>query len=503
MTKLQVETLEPERQRILKPYRSQHRYKHLNIILVNEDHNQYWREDTDTHGTCMSDLLHISRSLIVVDDSASWAKSTNRLLDIRNSFDYDLGVFTTTLVDIPECEVENEVCFAWGLRPKLRHDLPGNNRNDNWHMVFDPSVIVGRSNLGQFSDNNDLLKLAYEYRDWCKSRNIPISLSKGSAAGRVLRGLVRESQVKVPYATNQNCRKALGANLTIANTHGRTELNVTEFDQRSAQHLVAKDLHLPDRNSFLASGDFNRQETVFFYPGTQEFHDFTTQVERGILLCEVEQWDERAYRTRYKWSPYHPFTGDPLWLSTNELSLVKRCGIRITGIIAAWTSGDRSTELHEHAVTSLEELDHATDFTKSWLKPINLAVYGTTAARAMPTTRRTLRAVDICRAPSERITNHVCWLAMIQREVRKRSVMFALDLIENEIPIVGIYVDAVYVKVGNHDIGGLVPRYFVEKSKGPYDGKGMVRIFNGRTVFPGILRTDPDRESKAREFIAS
>lgn len=490
------------RPQILKPYKQTRRFKWLPIIIISEDHKSYWREDTETIGTNFRDLLSAPKSIIVVDSSADWARTTSKLHKVHDAFDYGLTVFETSLIDVPDYIMEREVCFEWGLRPKLRTDSKKNNDNTNWHNVLDPEMFIGMSNLGLLSDDDDLYRFASEYREWCQSRNIPISLSKGSAAGRILRGLVKESQVKVPYATNQNCRHALGANLTITNTHGRTHIDVTEFDQYSAQHLVAHGLALPDRNSFIAHGDFNRQEQVFFYPGTEWFNRLTQQQERGVILCEVEQWEEKIYRARYPYSPYRPFTDEPIWITTNELSLVKRCGIIITGIIAAWTSPDRSYELTEHAKLALEELEHAEPFTKSWLKPINLAVYGSTAATARVSLRRTLRLGDsLPRRQNERITNHVTWLAMIQREVRKRSVMFALDLLDQDIKVIGIYVDAVYAQIGNHDIEKFIPAYFLEKAKGSYDGHGSVRIFGDRVVFPGVPLSDPDRESQAREYI--
>lgn len=492
------------RPRPLKPYRKTVRYQHLPIITVAS--GEFWREDTGETGDDMGELLLAPRSLIVVDDSAQWAASTHSLADGHDEYDYSVRIFETACFNVPESAggdftFVQELCFEWGLRPKFT----GTRNNHHWHMVLDPSMLVGVSNQIQFLEKgyDDYYRLASEFRDWCKGRNIPISLTKGSAAARILRGLVTEAQCKVPFATNENCRRALGANLLRADTHGRLHVDVTEFDQKSAQHLVARDMPMPDRNEFFAHGDFNEQKQTMFYPGSSMFTLFTSQQERGVLLVTVKDWLEKPYRKQYPWSPYMPWIKEPMWVTTNELSLLKRCGVVITGIIAAWTSDFRSYELRQHANTSLSELAKADDFTKAWLKPVNLAVYGATAMTSLPAARRTFRGEEHRRNPNERITNHTAWLAMIQREVRKRSVMFAMDLEEIGVTVMGIYVDAVYAKVGNHGIGGYVPTYFVERSKGIFGGKNGVKVFGDKTTFPGMPLSDPDRTAKARAYMAT
>jgi hypothetical protein len=274
-----------------------------------------------------------------------------------------------------------------------------------------------------------------------------------------------------------------------------------EFDQKGAYHECARTMALPDRNEFVVKGDFHSRDTVWFEPGDTEF-EYLLHREHGLLLVTVEQYSENQYRTKYPLSPYMPWTGDPIALFTNEIVLARRMGLVITGIIAAWTSAVRGKDLARHAVIAQKELKETTDpFTLQWLKPLNLAVYGMTASVPHAVRSRTLDGDRKDGPFFECKTNHVAWLGMLQAEVRKRSVMLAADLSAEGARVVSVYADAVYAEPYNLELDHIIPRYFTTTEHHNLKVRKNMLASDETLKAPGLAKTDPNRATRAREFL--
>lgn len=511
-------TVPTVRGKIVKPPGRMSRFQWLDIVVVDQHHKSYWHED-GREGTDFGDLLDGIPRLIVVDSSQRWADVCTAELQTRNeAFNYVIAKTSRTEyvcapIDDEEGEglnVEYEVehCTRWGLERKrlIAHGMKPTTGRYPWHYILDPANFFGYANLGCLTtvDSTDrLYAWAVEYREWCKARNIRIALTKGSAASKVLRTCVAEAQYKVPMQTNTQVRKHLCSSHIQTYTGFREVIeHAAEYDQVGAYHECAQSVRLPDRNDFLARGDFHARQTVWFEPGDDDWNQLMFY-EMGLLCVRVTPWGEAAYRSHYPFSPWFPYLDKPMYLFTNELTLAKRCGLDITGIVASWTSADRSRELATHAKLAQSESFAAADtLALEWLKPLNLAVYGVTASTPHAIRKRTLREGDLKDSPVfETVTNHVAWLGMLQAEVRKRSIMLAMDLAEAGARIATIYADAVFADIGNLDVDHLVPRYFRKRWHTNFRARSNVLCTDQTLKMPGTPRTDGDRADKADAFL--
>lgn len=512
-----IDPLGPDtfRGKIVTPPTDRSSYRHLPIVLVNDTHTGFWSEKYNTFSDDFSELLTESKSLIVTDNSAGWADSTAHLRKEHKCFDYHIGrsersEYIEGLAGDDDLELiyETEWCLGWGTSRKLLTEngiKSGHYRETHpWHYVLDPTNFFGLAHLGLLPDQDSLYRWAKEYRDWCKQRDIAIAPSKGAAGGKILRTLVTEAQCKIPRQTNNAVRPYLCASHIRSFTAPREVIETAvEYDQKGAYHECAKTIHFPDRDNFLAKGDYHDLSEIWWEAGSPEFSDLCFK-QNGVLICSVKICDELEYREQYPFSPFMPWTGEPIAIWTNELSLVGRLGLTIVGVIAAWTSPNISKELATHALLSQKELVDAKDvFVKQWLKPMNLAVYGVSASLVRPIRRRTIDGFKKDVPMFERSTNHVAWLGMLQAEVRKRSIMLAMDLDMIGARIVSIYADAVFVETYNLDVDGLVPRYFGSKQHHKLRTRNNVIISNESLKVPGVSLDDPERGHKAREYVNS
>lgn len=488
------------------------RFQWAPFILVGQNHTTYWREDTDTAGTDFGDLLAIDRAVIVVDNSAAWADGTRALRERHPAFDYNIGrgertEFMCTDDDEPGFNInyETEWCTAWGLSRKrliAAGVIQHNTGRYPWHLVIDPVNFFGHAHVATLETDDDLYRWACEYRDWCQQRDIRIATSKGGTAAKILRTVVDEPQCKVPITTNAAIRPHLCSSHIRTYTAPREVIDVAiEYDQKGAFHECARTVPLPDRNNFVVKGDFHQRTQVWYEPGDDEWHTLLHR-EYGLLLCTVEQYTENQYRRQYPLSPWMPWTDEPIALFSNELVLARRCGLHVTGIIAAWTSANRSVDLARHAVIAQAELAATTDpFTLQWLKPMNLSVYGMTASVPHASRGRTLDGDKKDGPFFECQTNHVAWLGMLQAEVRKRSLMLATDLDAAGARIVSVYADAIYVDVGNQDTDTLVPQYFTETVHHKLRVRNNMLASEETLKAPGLALTDPNRVTRANDYL--
>lgn len=495
-----------DRVRVLKPPTQRSAFVQLPFIFIDDDHCGYWREDTDVRGSDFADLFTAPQSIIVVESSARWADSTSELRERDGAFDFriargdPISVTLTDDVGMSVIEMETEWCVQWGLsRKRLRNMERATRDGIGGHQVIDPLNFFENS-LNALAEEDEVVRWAYEYREYCRKRNIRISASKGGTGSKILRTLVHDPQCKVPAMSNKKARRHLCSSHIRTFTQPQEIVeSAMEYDQKSAYHNCALTVPLPDRNEFLTRGDFHKLRQVWYSPDDEEFHKLTHR-EHGLLLCTVKQWTEDAYRHRFPFSPFMPWTDEPIALFTNELSLAARSGIEITGIIAAWTSPNRSDELAEHALISRSELAATDDkFTLAWLKPLNLAVYGMTASVPRARRGRSLDGPHQDGRVFENNTNHVVWLGMLQAEVRKRSIMLAMDLNEVGVRVVAIYADAVFAEPFNIDTEQLVPPYFTETHHSQLRAQNNILMSDSTIKAPGIALSEPEREKLVRE----
>lgn len=509
-----------ERGKIVTPPGRGSRFQWLKIVVIDQDHKGYWHED-GCEGSDFGDLLHGEPLLIVVDSSQRWADECTASLQVKYpAFNYIISKTQRTEYicdpndeedeDGLNIEYEVEHCSRWGLERKRLVALgmkPTTGRYP-WHYVLDPANFFGYTNLGCLavtdSDSDPLYSWAVGYREWCRNRDIRLALTKGGAASKVLRTCVQSAQYKVPIQTNARVRRHLCSSHIQTYTGFREVIeHAVEYDQTGAYHECAQKVKLPDRNDFLARGDFHTRRVTWFEPGDDEWNQLMYW-ELGLLCVRITPWNEAAYRLHYPYSPWYPFLDQPLYLFTNELVLAKRCGIEIVGIIAAWTSPESNSELATHASTAQAELLAADEATLEWLKPLNLAVYGVTASTPHAIRKRTLREGDLKDSPIfENVTNHVAWLGMLQAEVRKRSIMLAMDLDDAGARIATIYADAVFADVGNLDIDSLVPTYFRKRYHTNFRARKNVLCTDQTLKMPGTPKDDIERTQKADAFLSA
>jgi hypothetical protein len=514
--------LPEERGKIVKPPGRMSRFQWLSLVVIDQQHKSYWCED-GREGTDFADLLTGEPMLIAVDSSQRWAdECTAQLQERYQAFNYVIAKTSRTeyvcaAEDDEEdeglnIEYEVEHCSRWGLERKrlIAMGMKPTTGRYPWHYILDPANFFGYANLGCLvtTDNDaedSLYTWAAGYREWCRSRDIRIALTKGSAASKVLRTCVQAAQYKVPVQTNARIRRHLCSS-HIQTYTGFQEVieHAVEYDQTGAYHACAQSVRMPDRDDFLARGDFHARQTTWFEPGDDEWNQLM-YYELGLLCVRVDTWGEAAYRIRYPYSPWFPFLDRPMYLFTNELSLAKRCGLNITGIVAAWTSSERSSELATHAVVAQAELKAAEGTaTMEWLKPLNLAVYGVAASTPHAIRKRTLREGDLKDSPVfETVTNHVAWLGMLQAEVRKRSIMLAMDLTEAGARVATIYADAVFAEIGNLDIDGIIPRYFRKRHHTNFRARKNVLCTDQTLKMPGTPKADEARIEKADAFLSA
>lgn len=490
---------------VLKPPTHRSAFIHLPFIFVDDDHTGYWREDINVRGTDFADLFTAPESVIIVESSARWADTTAGLRDRDGAFNFHIArgdPLSVTLTDddgMSVIEMETEWCVKWGLSASRLRNMGRSRKGAGWHQVIDPLNFFENS-LNALAEEDEVVRWAYEYREWCHKRNIRMSASKGGTGSKILRTLVHTPQHKVPAASNRRIRRHLCSSHIRTFTQPQEIVETAvEYDQKSAYHNCALTVPLPDRDDFMTRGDIHKLTHVWYTPEDKEFHKLTHR-EHGLLLCTVKQWTEPVYRQRFPFSPYMPWTDEPVALFTNELSLAARSGIEITGIIAAWTSPGRSDELAEHALISRSELAATSDrFTLQWLKPLNLAVYGMTAAVPRAHRGRSLDGPHKDGPVFENNTNHVVWLGMLQAEVRKRSIMLTMDLSAAGARIVAIYADAVFVEPFNIDTTYLVPPYFTETSHRKLSAQNNILISDSTIKAPGVALSEPERERIVRE----
>lgn len=482
------------------------RFAHMDFIFLYE--SDFFVERTgEIHPYSEAEIiLREPRSIIVTDSSYDLLSPLMESLGDRYptlDWRYFTKERTFTLYhsgddsEDTRVTIEEYVVRRFGISPTLikKYGGSGLGKQPAYHFVLDVPSFFGTSiNTG---DESEIEAAVYHYRDLCRDEDIPLVTGRGEFAKNMLRRCLTAPERKVPRATNDKVRKAMPGNY-IRRYMGPTEVVKTavSYDQRSSHHQCAKDIHFPHRDHFVARGNFHNLTGTWITPGGSAYRTLYWN-HHGVLYVEVEQWTESTYRKSYPFSPYRPWTGEPFYVTTNELTLMERCGIRVTGVIAAWTSTVVSRDLRKHAKWAQAMALAMSEDDRKWFKPLALSAYGFLAVAPEPlilNSRYSHRRM----AANEPVTNHVACRAMLEAECRKRSVMLAMDLAAAGCRVLGIYADAVFVNTYNVDVTQLVPTYFREAiHTNVHWPKGNTVVTDEAIKAPGIPADAPGRRDLA------
>lgn len=398
----------------------------------------------------------------------------------------------------------------------------GKQQQNRYHQILDPFLFVkGRSRKGRTvatggtvpSTIGELLKWGSEVREWCIANDLDFRPTNGGIAAQLLRDtrFYPAPRRKVPRATNDSVRLQLPGNYYRFYGKERIAYEATYFDQVSAHHSCARDIHLPMSDRLYAKGRFRKQEGKFWAKKGTALYEKAIQ-EHGLFLLGIESrsgikfplpcQEKSGKRQAFVWS--------------NEIPYLLETGTLIDGIYAAWTSDSVDEGIKRYAEWSLQETQKNPEL-KDWLKPTLLATYGILASKPRqfeyaykraksgttkmyPVSGKLLTAIS--RTTTGKVESQVANVihrGMIEAETRLRSIQMAKWLSGFGFEVLAIYADSVFIANPKKDIPFPPAGWKVEAELTNLVFFNEVSFTSDQmTKLPGISKDDADRVSRLR-----
>lgn len=394
------------------------------------------------------------------------------------------------------------------------------NRRGHWHHPLDPHLfsalriidLIGGTTPG------DLLAWGKDVREWCQRHKLALSPTAGGLGGQLLRDprFYPHARRKVPRATNELAREQLPGNYYKLFWPEHTPVDATYLDMSASHHYTAAQLTFPSANRLYARGRFRTTETTETPRPRSELwapsgtHRYNAVIQSyGLFRLQL---NVPALKADQFPPPYLETAGrKQAYVYSNELPLLKRLGVEIEGIDAAWSSHDTDDGLNRYAQWALTETALMSTLRKRWAKVILLATYGNLAARTRSTEfgyrtakRGTPReypagpyvlpvVAHIDPREREFPTVNVVHRGMIEAEQRRIVLDQALALTNAGQQVLCIYADAIMVR-SDRALPFLEPPWRIDTH--------LTRVrFYAATAFtsdelskmPGIPREDAER----------
>lgn len=231
--------------------------------------------------------------------------------------------------------------------------------------------------------HSDLLIFGKDIREWCCEQNLPLKSSLPGIAASLSRDkrFWPNDRGRVPRSTNERIRKYLpGVYQELRETSKRKIPTAIALDQERAYHNAAQTIPLPNGTNLYARGFFGDPDNapeLWAQIGSEFYNRIIRQhglfaVVAGSRPARKGEWrppvcDDLERKVRYVWS--------------NELDFCAYHGLKIEGLVAAWTSEDADTGIAAYGKWASAEVLRATAYRKNWLKPTLHAMYGLLGAR--------------------------------------------------------------------------------------------------------------------------
>lgn len=223
-----------------------------------------------------------------------------------------------------------------------------------------------------------LLEWGVTIRQYCQEENLPLRATSSGIAAQYLRDLrfYPTARRKVPKWINAQVRDVLPGNHYRLHVSTKTGMRYSALviDQKRAHHYHAEHTPMPNANTLFGRGDTKGLQNDSFT--LDQCGDFYGLYHLRLSLP----------RGRHPhWSPIlnQRKSGEGYFVFSNELSMLRDFGYRVTGITALWGSYEKDSGLPAYARHCQSQLDKYND--APWLKPLLLATYGLLAMK--PRTR--------------------------------------------------------------------------------------------------------------------
>jgi hypothetical protein len=338
------------------------------------------------------------------------------------------------------------------------------------HMVWEPSrMFSDPSAAARFLCNTheDLRRFAIDVREWCREQDLQLRATLPSLAAQLLRDprFWPHDRGRVPRATNEAIRRALPGvhQRRLAPLHQTIPLAVG-LDQRRAYHRAAQEVPTPDPTTMHARGYFNEPMDAPLWCRPDDVLYQRTVSQPGVVAVRATARPARNGELRLPAVDALKGKRGVILLWTNELQYAIDTGLKVEGLTAAWTSSQIDTGLPLYGAFAEGEIDAASDFRASWLKPTLHSAYGMLGSRQREMIRlsRFGRGVPTmvllqgqpfpvrrgaARTGASMVTN-VAMLGVLQAEIRRRTLALAADLTDRGCDVLHVHADGLHVKAG-------------------------------------------------------
>lgn len=343
--------------------------------------------------------------------------------------------------------------FSWSKSKRKKRNV--------YHLCLDPITFSDRAWGRDPVTLNELINWGKELRDFCKREQVNLRPTQGGIGRQYLRDprFYPEARRKVPRATNDSARSALGRITMRMHARRDKQYQAWYIDQHGAHHYQVQHSDLPDSDYTFAFGNFRTLQGIW-KSDPERVRSFLSRF-KGLLYCTID------YETvGGRWEPdflWKHKTGTPIYLFTNQLDLLHSLGGKVTGIIAAWGTSRRDNglpEIGKHHIALTQELNYG------WLKPLLLSTYGCLATRPkrqsygfgktysergkrvpLPAGRRTLDTIlHETHTENEPATNNVIHRGMIEAATECETILYANYLQSLGYRVLAVRVDAVVVE---------------------------------------------------------
>jgi hypothetical protein len=350
-----------------------------------------------------------------------------------------------------------------------------NKKKGHYHYPLCPQTFILKTiselRKGVPEETATIVRLmgwAKEIRKFLQDNELNLSPTSGGIAAQLLKDkrFYSSPRRKVPRTINAKARELLPGNFykLYEAKEGTKSYSATYLDQISAHHTHARTLKFPCANDLRERGRYETLEDKSFAKhGTEKFKKIIS--EHGLFYLAVEV--PRFFKQDFPLPCLENKTGyQRVYVYSNEIPYLQELGVRISHIIACWTSPGYETGLNKYAEWALEEITQSTEVSKPWLKPTLLSTYGVLAAKPKIMEfgyKQALGGIPkkypcgsgflevqakISKKPREPIMANVIHRGMIEAQTRLESLRFARELAKDGHTILAIYADSIFVEDG-------------------------------------------------------
>jgi hypothetical protein len=348
-----------------------------------------------------------------------------------------------------------------------RRNPPPGIRKQARHVIWEPTRMFSDPSTAADNLTNthaELMRFALDVRAWCEEQNLPLRSTLPGLSAMLLRDprFWPHDRGRVPRATNEAIRQFLPGvyQRRLAPTHRRIPSAVV-LDQRRAYHRAAREVSTPDPTTLYARGYYADPENapeLWAEPGDELYE--RTIGQPGLVAVRVaSSRHARKHELRLPAVDKSHAT-DTIYLWTNEVPFAEATGLKIDGIVAAWTSLEADTGLPLYGSWAESEIDRSSEYRRFWLKPTLHATYGLLGSRQRVMIRSSrfgkgtpsVYLIDaepfpvIERKPhvgSSPLTN-VTMLGVLQSEIRQRSLIMANELLDRRVGVYHVHADGLH-----------------------------------------------------------